>query len=223
MGIIGLVKHVEASHTQALGKFAQVNVRNEFIVWFHRDGFRKILDFCAFVLPLFACNFRVALSFLHLKTGVMNYLQRVEHWGDTHHPKYLDLLRIVLGIFLLFKGIEFARNSTTLNELISQQVPFSSLLLVLLGHYVIFAHIMGGFLLALGLLTRLACLIQIPILIGAIVFVNVDLTNHFSEIILSIGILGLLIYFTVIGSGPWSLDRVMDRDEEERQSRSLRT
>jgi putative oxidoreductase len=143
----------------------------------------------------------------------MNYLQRIEHWGDTHHPRYLDLLRIVLGVFLCFKGIEFARNSTTLNELIGKQVPFNSLLLLLLGHYVIFAHIMGGFLLALGLLTRFACLIQIPILIGAIIFVHTDLTNHFSEIILSIAVLGLLIYFTVIGSGVWSLDEVMARNE----------
>lgn len=144
----------------------------------------------------------------------MNYLQRIEHWGDTHHPKYLDFLRIVLGIFLCFKGIEFARNSILLNELISRQVPFSSLLLLLLGHYVIFAHIMGGFLLALGLLTRFACLIQIPVLIGAIIFVNADLTNHFSEIFLSVIVLALLVYFTIIGSGPWSLDRLMSKEEE---------
>ena len=145
----------------------------------------------------------------------MNYLQRIEHWGDTHHPKYLDLLRIVLGIFLCLKGIEFARNSILLNELINRQVSFSSLLLLLLGHYVIFAHIMGGFLLALGLLTRFACLIQIPILIGAIIFVKVDLTNHFSEMFLAVIVLALLVYFTVIGSGPWSLDRVMNKSADK--------
>ena len=106
----------------------------------------------------------------------MNYLQRLEYWGDRHHPRYLDILRIALGVFLCFKGVEFARNSTLLNEVISRQVPFNTLLLLILGHYVIFAHIMGGFLLAVGLLTRFACLIQIPILIGAIIFVNFDLT-----------------------------------------------
>lgn len=142
----------------------------------------------------------------------MNYLQRVEHWGDAHHPKYLDLLRIALGVFLCIKGVEFARNSTLLNEVISNQVPFNTLLLLIMGHYVIFAHIMGGFLLALGLLTRFACLIQIPILLGAIIFVNFDLTHHFGELILSIAIFGLLVYFMIIGSGPWSLDKLMEKD-----------
>lgn len=146
----------------------------------------------------------------------MNYLQRVEHWGDRHHPRYLDILRIALGVFLCFKGVEFARNSALLNEVISRQVPFNTLLLLILGHYVIFAHIMGGFLLAVGLLTRFACIIQIPILLGAIIFVNFDLTNHFTDLLISIAILGLLIYFMIIGSGYWSLDRVMAKDDEKR-------
>ena len=144
----------------------------------------------------------------------MNSLQRLEHWGDTHHPKYLDILRIALGAYLFFKGVEFARNSTLLNEVISRQVPFSELMLLILGHYVIFAHILGGFMLAIGLLTRFACLIQIPILLGAIIFVNIDLTNHFTALLLSLAILGLLIYFMIIGSGPWSLDKVITRQNE---------
>jgi putative oxidoreductase len=145
----------------------------------------------------------------------MNYLQRLEHWGDTHHSKYLDLLRMALGVFLCFKGIEFANNSVLLNETIGQQVPFNSLLLLLLGHYVIFAHIMGGFLLAVGLLTRFACLIQIPILLGAIIFVHSDIVNHFSELLLTLIILGLLIYFMIIGNGPWSLDSLMEKEKEK--------
>ena len=148
----------------------------------------------------------------------MNYLQRLEYWGDRHHPRYLDILRIALGVFLCFKGVEFARNSTLLNEVISRQVPFNTLLLLILGHYVIFAHIMGGFLLAVGLLTRFACLIQIPILIGAIIFVNFDLTNHFTDLLVSLAILGLLIYFMIIGSGPWSLDRIMAKNEESKMT-----
>ena len=148
----------------------------------------------------------------------MNYLQRLEYWGDRHHPRYLDILRIALGVFLCFKGVEFARNSTMLNEVIGRQVPFNSLLLLIFGHYVIFAHIMGGFLLAVGLLTRFACLIQLPILIGAIIFVNFDLTNHFTDLLVSLAILGLLIYFMIIGSGPWSLDRVMANSDENKMT-----
>ena len=129
----------------------------------------------------------------------MNYLQRVEFWGDHHHPKWLDLLRIALGVFLCFKGIEFARNMNLVEDMVSRKVPFSSFMLILLSHYILFAHIMGGFLLAVGLLTRFACVLQIPVLIGAIIFINASMLRPFSEIFLSLLILMLLVYFLVIG------------------------
>lgn len=145
----------------------------------------------------------------------MNYLQRLEYWGNTHHPKYLDLLRIAFGIFLCIKGIQFASNSILLNETLGSNVPFNTLLLVLLGHYIIFAHVLGGFLIAVGMLTRLACLIQIPILLGAVIFVNADMVNHFPAFLESIIVLGLLIYFLIIGSGTWSLDHIMSKEKTE--------
>jgi len=133
----------------------------------------------------------------------------------------MDILRIVLGLFLCMKGIEFADNITRLTNLMSTHIPFSAFLIVLLGHYVLFAHLMGGFLLTVGLLTRFACLIQIPILLGAIIFVNfTDVLGQFSELSLSILVLFLLVYFMVIGSGPWSLDALIDkgdRNEKERK------
>ena len=89
----------------------------------------------------------------------MNYVQRLEHWGDTHHPKWIDLLRIILGIFLCFKGIEFANNMTTVTNLVKGQIPFSDFMTLILVHFILGAHILGGALLTLGLLTRFACLI----------------------------------------------------------------
>mgnify|MGYP006196345497 CR=1 FL=1 len=41
----------------------------------------------------------------------------------------------------------------------------------LVAHYVVLAHVFGGLLLLLGLATRFASLLQIPILIGAVYFV----------------------------------------------------
>jgi uncharacterized membrane protein YphA (DoxX/SURF4 family) len=145
----------------------------------------------------------------------MNLVQRLEHWGDRHHPKWLDLLRIALGVFLCLKGIEFATNMSTVMNMMTGNMPFSSFMMILIGHYVVFAHIMGGFLLAIGLLTRFACLIQIPILIGAIIFINTnEMLRPFSELFLSILILGLLIYFLIIGSGPWSVDAFIEKSNK---------
>ena len=33
----------------------------------------------------------------------MNFLHRIQHWGDSHHPKWLDIVRIILGIFLCYE------------------------------------------------------------------------------------------------------------------------
>lgn len=153
--------------------------------------------------------------FITLKYSDMNYIQRLESWGEAHHPRYMDILRIALGLFLILKGVEFAQSSSTLSEVVARQLPFSGLLLLLLSHYIIFAHIAGGFLLAIGLLTRVACLVQIPILLGALIFVKWDVLGHFSGFVLAFGVLALLIWFFVIGSGPWSLDAAFDQDERK--------
>lgn len=142
----------------------------------------------------------------------MNYIERLEHWGDAHHPKWLDFVRIALGFFLLLKGVEFADNMNKLMAMMSS-LPFGNLMMVILAHYVLFAHILGGVLLATGLLTRLACIMQIPVLIVAI-FTNVF--YQFSELTLSLLVLLLLVYFFIIGSGRWSLDWYVNKEDERR-------
>lgn len=139
----------------------------------------------------------------------MNFLEKFEYWGDRHHPKWLDIIRIVLGIFLCYKGIDFLRNNSSLISLMKNTSPFSEFMIILVGHYVTFAHILGGFFLTIGMFTRAACIIQIPILIGAIIFVNINATRDafspYSELFLSIIILLLLIYFLIVGNGPLSV------------------
>src|SRR4051812_44416575 len=122
----------------------------------------------------------------------MNFLQRLGQWGDSHHPKWVDILRIALGLFLCFKGIQFLNNMGTMMNLIASRLSsFGSLTLVIIGHYIVFVHLIGGFLLILGLLTRFACLIQLPVVLGAVIFINSswDMMRPFSELSLSILVL----------------------------------
>jgi len=146
----------------------------------------------------------------------MNVIQRLEHWGDTHHPKWLDIIRIVLGLFLCYKGIDFLANMGAMNNLLSNKMSFGSFTTMLLVNFIAFAHLLGGFLLVLGLLTRFACILQIPILIGAIVLINSsgDVFKPFSELTLSILILLLLIFFLIVGNGPWSFKLASGQDDK---------
>jgi len=151
----------------------------------------------------------------------MNLLQKFEYWGDRHHPKWLDIIRIVLGIFFFWKGIDFLRNTSVLISLMSNRSPFGSFVIILIGHYVTFAHLIGGLFLTIGMFTRAACLIQIPILLGAIIFINIpsthDVAQPYSELFLSILVLLLLVYFLIVGNGPLSVK--FPAEEKKRSER----
>ena len=146
----------------------------------------------------------------------MNLLQRIEHWGDTHHPRWVDIIRIALGIFLIYRGVIFLENMSVELDRLASKISFNSFTLLSLGHFVVFAHLLGGLLLATGVLTRFACIIQIPVLICAIVFVNASqgLWTRGSELPMSILVLLLLIYFLIVGNGQWSLNRYVQEEKK---------
>ena len=134
----------------------------------------------------------------------MNLLHRIEYWGERHHPVWMDFVRIALGIFLVYKGVDFLNNMSDLVTLMANQSNFGSFTYILAGHYVVFAHILGGVLLVFGVLTRFACIIQIPILLGAVFFLstNRDMLEPYSQLLITIIVLLLLIYFLIAGNGP---------------------
>jgi len=142
----------------------------------------------------------------------MNLLQRIEVWGDRHHPRWLDAVRICLGIFLFWMGIMFIQNRDALIALINES-PILATASVWIGHYIVFAHLAGGLLIALGLLTRVAVIANIPVLLGAVFFVHspTGLFEVYPQLGLSILVLFLLILFLVEGSGPFSIDAYMRR------------
>ena len=145
----------------------------------------------------------------------MNLVQKVEHWGDAHHAKWLTVVRIVLGLIIFSKGIALISDTGYLQDLLFRNsiFAFSSVMATVAMHIVAFAHLVGGILITLGLVTRFAVVIQIPILVCAVFFVNV--ANGFSalnsELCLSVIVLCLLVLFWVVGSGPFSVDQQLKK------------
>ncbi len=134
----------------------------------------------------------------------MAVLQQLEKWSITH-PRLFVLLRVALGITLVFKGIVFIGDMMSFRALLAgsgfSSMPDWVLLLIT------WAHLLFGFLITIGLFTRLSVLIQIPILIGA-VFINAPrgFFTPGSELVFSILALLLLIFFLLEGAGELSLD-----------------
>ena len=134
----------------------------------------------------------------------MAVLQQLEKWSITH-PRLLVLLRVALGTTLIFKGIVFIDDTMSFRALLAGS-SFSSMPdWVLL--FITWAHLLCGFLITIGLFTKVAVLVQIPILIGA-VFINAPrgFSTPGSELIFSILMLLLLIFFLLEGAGQLSLD-----------------
>ncbi len=146
----------------------------------------------------------------------MSVITNVESWGNSHRPGFLDIFRIALGIFLTFKGIQFITHMDDLQNTTSGITTWFAG--AALAHYIIFAHILGGPLIAAGLFTRIVCLIQLPILIGAVIFVNspkgfLSIGNHM-ELWLSLLVLGGLVVFIIFGAGRYSIDAKRRKEME---------
>jgi uncharacterized membrane protein YphA (DoxX/SURF4 family) len=146
----------------------------------------------------------------------MSVVTDVERWGNSHRPGFLDIFRIVLGLFLTYKGLMFITHMNDLENTTSGiNTWFAG---AFLAHYVIFAHILGGPMIAFGLFTRIVCLIQLPILIGAVFLVNspkglFSVGNHM-ELEISLIVLVGLIVFMVFGAGRYSIDAKRRREME---------
>lgn len=139
----------------------------------------------------------------------MSLLHQMNEWSSRHHPKWLVILRVVLGLCLFLKGLGFIQNDVILSGLIFQTsfIQKASWLNTLIP----WLHLLGGAMILAGLFTRFWCLVQIPILLGAVIFVNAKkgVFAGESDLLFPIIILILLIFFFIEGGGPLSLDNFL--------------
>jgi putative oxidoreductase len=154
----------------------------------------------------------------------MNTMQQIKTWSATHHPRWLVLVRIALGLFLFAKGITFMHDTQLLERIIYGGQSLQENTTHYLPILICWANLLTGFLLMVGLATRFVAVIQIPILIGAIVFITAQKGGYMpqSELWLAILTLLLVIFFFIEGSGPISLDAYFKHNRSrESQGRNL--
>lgn len=135
-------------------------------------------------------------------------LQRLE----AHQELVLDVVRVYLGAGLLFRGFALIGLDTGFLKLAGGVVPGVSTSALFL--YVAGAHLVGGALMLVGLYTRFAALIQLPVLIGAVFVVHGgdELLSANQSLEFSALVLFLLLIVCVFGGGRWSLDAKWRRE-----------
>lgn len=140
------------------------------------------------------------------------YVTRLDDSGNVA----FELLRIYLGIGLFIRGVIFISNSGSFMELLgtSQSAWLTSIVLI---HYVALSHLVGGVMIAIGLFTRAAALVQLPVLIGAVFVVHLQggLLGPAQSLEFSALVLFLLVLLFFWGSGRLSVDRhILEQPDE---------
>ena len=139
-------------------------------------------------------------------------LGQLEQWSTRHHPRWLVVLRVALGLCLFFKGFTFMRDTVALQIMLSERG---------LSNYaewlplvITWIHLLGGFLIIIGLLTRWAVLLQIPILLGAVILVGSSqgVFAAETEFVFALFVLLLLVFFFFEGGGPISIDNFIKKN-----------
>lgn len=130
-------------------------------------------------------------------------------WFENRLGLAYSLIRAFLGFALCIRGFLFMLEPQSLTNLAGEPQNFW------IFAYTSVGHLLGGFLIGIGLMVRLAALIQIPILVGAVFFIHlrVGLLAFGQSLELSVLVLYLLILFFLFGSGDVNLKTIFKKNK----------
>lgn len=140
-------------------------------------------------------------------------------WLDEHRESAFALLRVFLGLALVVRGVLFIVDDSAYIALLDAPAS-SAFASAALMHYVALSHLAGGALLTIGLVTRIAALVQVPILAGAVFVVHLGdgLGAASQSLELAALVLVLLVVYTIAGGGAWSVDAYLARPAEPEEA-----
>lgn len=132
----------------------------------------------------------------------MKLISSIINWLDNHNNIAYSFVRVFLGAALFVRGAILASDPATLTQLAGSNQFYWYY------SYIIVIHIIGGLLLAIGFVGRIAAFLQIPVLIGAVFFLHLQkgLATAEQSLELSALVLVLLIIYFLFGSGVLSVD-----------------
>lgn len=144
----------------------------------------------------------------------MNLAHKIHQWEQAKHQAFVLVFRVILGIAITIKGIFFLNNITVLDFL----HPHSTLYRFAESFwvwYIALTSLLCGIFIITGLFTRVAIIFQIPVLIGAVLFINPGEHSFVlnGEFVLSLVILSMLFYFLFKGPGEISMDNYLRNHE----------
>ena len=132
----------------------------------------------------------------------MSWYRKILAWQWVHNSLPTELVRIFLGLALFIRGCLLWLDPSSIDVLL-QENSIPGLL-----QYITYAHLLGGLCMTIGLFTRIAALIQIPVLTGAVFVVHLreGLVSPQQSLELAGLVLFLLLVIFAFGPGRLSMD-----------------
>ena len=133
----------------------------------------------------------------------MYAVSKLNKWANAHTNLGFDVLRVLLGAFLFYKGMDFMAHTGMIIDVLEPVKTFGWTMIIV--HYISLVHLVGGLFIMLGLLTRPSILLQLPILLSAVLlnFVGEMVVMNLLQALIA---LLLSIFFLMYGSGKHSVD-----------------
>lgn len=177
---------------------------------------REGVEFSALVLlllALIAIKGAGPISIFGMRLNSAATKSPAQRWLNDHADLFTDIIRIYLGVGLIIKGAYILDHRDQLFSLVdsSENIPF---LLVSAAHYVIPAHFVGGALLVIGVITRWAALVQVPILLGAMFYLALPgfaMLEQRQSLEFTGLVLFLITLIGVFGAGRYSVENATAR------------
>lgn len=178
---------------------------------------REGVEFSALVLFLLAVIAIVGpgpLSLAHRFNLHLDFAPaRFREWAHSHADVFMDAIRVYLGLGLIIKGLYIMNHQEQFGSLLEGGAMPLGLLSA--AHYVIPAHFAGGLMLLLGFGTRIAAIIQLPLLLGALFYIylprfsTLELRQNLEFSALVLFLLGII---AIHGAGRYSVDHIVQRN-----------
>lgn len=116
-----------------------------------------------------------------------------------HHPLWLEIIRIGVAGVIFWKGLEFVGNIHLFTKMMMESSLGFAILLSLLVHLIIAAHILGALALFTGTYVKVACIMQMPVILMALLFRDLAQTflNPYAALSVSVVILAALVLLVI--------------------------
>jgi len=146
----------------------------------------------------------------------MESIHKLETWSEQHQNRWFDVLRMVLGVTLHFKGLPFIYHTADLQRLLEAGFGLKNALLA--AQAIAFLHLITGTLIFIGLGTRICSAIMLPVVLaGLFVLGAYGEGNISSDILLTAIVIILLVVAFIYGSGKFSVQYYIDHSRRSRQ------